>query len=121
MPINRNEPLSDRWYDPTSLMERAREQEVIKCKCGCSFLEQVPVHQFPKTHNVILGQPVQPYGGIGFYVLRCIKCGEVYEPSVQLAARDQARKVYDAFLDQMEQPVPSTKAPKGSKGDPEVL
>jgi hypothetical protein len=105
-------------------MERAEKKEVVECKCGCSYLEQVPVHQFPRVHNVILGQPVQPHNGITFYVLRCLKCQEIYEPSVQLAARDSARKVYDNFLDQMEKPLEKKEAsttPPPKKSDAEVI
>jgi hypothetical protein len=118
MPINRTQE-SERWYDPTSLVDRVEKQEVVKCKCGCTYLEQVPVHQFPKLHNVILGQQVQPHRGITFYVFRCIKCNEVYEPSVQLTARDAARKVYDEFLDEMEG-AETDEAP-AEKSDAEVI
>lgn len=104
MPINRQGPSTERWYDPTTLMEKMKDPDVVVCQCGCSYLEQVPVHQFPKNHSVILGQAVPPHGDMGFYVLRCIKCGEIYEPQVQIAARDSARRAYDHFLDEMERP-----------------
>ena len=106
MPINRQDMTqTDRWYDPTDIAEKMKEADVIQCHCGCSHFEQVAVHQFPKMHNVILGQQVQPAGDLGFYVFRCLKCSEIYEPSVQLAARDQSRKSYENFLDEMEKPI----------------
>ena len=116
MPINRNEMNTvDKWYDPTSIADKMKEADVVKCACGCPYLEQVEVQRFPKMHNVILGQKVQPQGDLSFYVFRCLKCNEVYEPSVQLAARDQSRKAYEDFLDEMEKPIP------GQEVKPEVI
>lgn len=114
MPINRE--AANQWYDPTSIQTREEKVDVVKCKCGCMFMEQVPVQQVPKMHNVILGQSVPPHRGLVFYVFRCIKCLEVYEPSVQVAARDAARQTYDNFLDQME----GVEKDK-DKGDGEVI
>ena len=113
MPINRQTGLTERWYDPTTLIEKMKDPDVVTCTCGCSYLEQVPVYQFPKNHSVILGQAVPPHADMGFYILRCIKCGEIYEPQVQIAARDSARRAYDAFLDEMERPGPG----KSDKGE----
>ena len=114
--MNRNNMNTiDRWYDPTALGDKMKEADVVKCNCGCPYLEQVEVQRFPKMHNVILGQKVQPQGDMSFFVFRCIKCNEVYEPSVQLAARDQSRKAYEDFLDEMEKPLRDVKA------EPEVL
>lgn len=96
------------WYDPTRLTEKAKEPDVAQCpSCKCTFFEQITVHQFPRQHNVILGQKVQPILDFGFNVFRCIKCGEVAEPDVQVGARDSARKMYDDFLDMMEAPLPN--------------
>jgi len=116
MPINRStgpmgpgqEPpgrTNQQWYDPNLLAEKAAEPDVIQCQCGCTYFEQILVQQFPKLHNVILGQQVPSAGDMGFYVFRCVKCHELYEPQVQIAARDLARKQYEKFLDNMEAPV----------------
>lgn len=104
------DPMNARWYDPTALTEKMKDPEVANCpNCDCTFFEQITVHQFPRQHNVILGQRVQPIGDIGFYVFRCIKCKEVFEPQVQAGARDVARRMYDDFLDMMQAPVDSKK------------
>jgi len=117
MPINRqDEESKSRWYDPADIADRLKNPEVMECSCGCTHFQQVEVHQYPKMHQVVLGQPVQPHGLLGFYILKCLKCGEVYEPSVHLGARDQARRAYDLFLDEMEG-IPAPKLPS----KPEVL
>jgi len=119
-PIKRQQPLQinqvDRWYDPRDLAEKMKQPEAVKCECGCPYMEQVAVQQFPKMHNVILGQAVQPIQDFAFYIFRCLKCGEIYEPQVQLAARDSARKAYEDFLDEMERPFPVKDKP-----DPEIV
>lgn len=101
-----------KWYDPTALTsEKTNDPDAAACtNCGCTFLVQEEAYQFPKQHNVILGQRVQPLYDMPFYVFRCLKCNEVFEPQVQAGARDAARKLYDKFLDTME-------APSFSKGE----
>ena len=76
---------------------------VAKCpKCGMSWLEEIEVKQYDKDTQVILGQRPAVASHIRFWVLRCIKCGELIEPNVMLAAQDLTRKAYDAFLDEIE-------------------
>ena len=105
MPINRTKPEDmDQWYDPTAYLAPPTQKEVIKCKCGCEYFEQVEASKFPKVHSVIIGQAVPVHREITFYVLRCMRptCGEIYEPTVQNAGGNRIREVYDHFLDQME-------------------
>lgn len=93
------------FQDPNLLIDR-RNKDVVTCKkCGCSWMEQVLVQQYSPHHMVILGQKVASQSDMGFFLLRCIKCAETYEPNVQIGARDSARKAYDLFLDQMEKPM----------------
>ena len=101
------------WYDASTMIEKAKEPEVCECPtCGCKFFEQIEVHQFPKNHNVILGQKVAPLADIGFIVLRCLRCEDVMEPQVQTGARDLARKMYNEFLDTMQTPFDKNLAKK---------
>lgn len=84
--------------------------EVVSCSvCGCAWMEQILVQQYSKDHFVILGQQVPEMRPVGFYLLRCPKCGEVYEPNLQSAPQDTFRKGYDDFLDQMEAPLNDAK------------
>jgi hypothetical protein len=70
-------------------------------------MEQIIVNQYSKYHTVILGQGVPTAEEMGFFLLRCVKCGEVHEPNVTIGPVDVARKKYDEFWDQME--IPYTK------------
>jgi len=76
---------------------------IARCpKCQMSWLEEIEVKQYDKDAQVILGQRPATVTTVRFWILRCIKCGELVEPNVMLAANDQTRKAYDAFLDEFE-------------------
>lgn len=101
--MNRRE--TPQFQEP-NLMISHRNNEVVACKkCGCSWMEQLLVQQYNIHHNVILGQKVPAHNEIGFWLLRCVKCFEVYEPNVQIGVRDSMRQEYDKFLDHMEKPI----------------
>ena len=81
------------------------DENAVHCvKCGCTWLEQVLIRQYDKDHLVILGQQVQPATEVGFWILKCIKCGDLMEPNVQSGPQDMYRKGYDKFLNIMEEP-----------------
>jgi DNA-directed RNA polymerase subunit RPC12/RpoP len=76
---------------------------VAKCPhCGMSWLELVKMRQFNRDFQVILGQEPAQAGPDVFYILRCVKCGELIEPNVMLSSQDLRRKAYDRFLDEVE-------------------
>ena len=96
------------WYDAGPVAQFSKEPETLMCKaCRCQWFEQIAVQRYPKLHNVILGQRVSSIDDAGFWLFRCVKCGEVYEPNVQAGTHDTMRKYYDNFLDDMETPIPN--------------
>lgn len=87
--------------DPT--LPKINNPELVRCPdCKCSYFEQVIVQQFPKLSTVVVGQATVPVGDVGFYIFRCAKCGEMFEPNVQLNTFDSVRKKYDEFMDELE-------------------
>jgi hypothetical protein len=95
-----------------------KTDDVVTCvKCGCKWLELVLVQQYGKLHTVVLGQQPPPKSQTGFWLFRCPKCQELYEPNVTIGMQDQSRKDYDAFLDELEAPIPVQTLPvvKGEK------
>jgi len=89
------------WFDPVG-RQRTETREIVVCEdCGCEWFDLICVQQYPKHAQVILGQRPAPIDDRGFWLYKCIKCGEVYEPPVQVGPQDAARKGYDAFLDHM--------------------
>lgn len=97
---------------------RVLNEDVVKCKtCGCTWTEQIDVAQFRESHNVLLGQTVPKYNDFVFRVLKCVKCGELHEPHVQIGPRDSFHQAYNDFLDHMEAELPS----KEVKSEPENL
>jgi len=107
----KDQPLS-----VSGIPQRRDEPEVATCKkCENTWFEQLVVFQYPKHHSVVLGQEVPRQSQIGFYLMKCAKCGELHEPKVQIGPQDSARKKYDQFWDDMEAPIPE-KVP-GSLGE----
>ena len=62
----------------TTVQERTNPQPAKCTKCDCSWFEQVEVKQFKADHNVIIGQTVPVASPYSFYLLRCIKCAELF-------------------------------------------
>jgi len=84
-------------------MVSRRDKDIITCKeCECSWFEQVLVQQYSRFHHVILGQKVTPANEVGFWLLRCVKCKETYEPNIQYSGRDNLRQRYDTFVASMQ-------------------
>ena len=80
------------------------EKEVIRCgDCGCTHFEQIQVNRYPVDHNVIVGQRVPVAEEIDFFVLRCVRCNGIQEPRVSTGPRDLAARLYDVFLDEMDE------------------
>lgn len=96
------------WLSGPKPQQQTTEDLVICKKCGCQWLELILVQQYSKNYTIVLGQKPTPKTDTGFWLFRCPKCSELYEPPVNAATQDQARKIYDAFLDQLEEPLPTT-------------
>jgi hypothetical protein len=96
-------------FDPAEVSKK--DENVLACdKCGCSFMELITVSQYKKDHSVILGQKPPTANSLVFYVLKCVKCQEVYEPStIHSGSQNFVRKSYDQFLKQMEAKLPVRK------------
>lgn len=81
------------------------EEEYLECTCKVSWFEEITVSRKSKHHFVIPGQKVP--GAVNapgpFVLLRCIGCGEVYEP--QLAGiTPQVRDAYDKVMTELRPP-----------------
>jgi hypothetical protein len=90
----------------------SKKDDVVKCEvCGCKYLELITVSQYKKDHAIILGQrPPVLNAGMFFYLLKCPKCNELYEPvNVYTGSQNKLRKDYDEFLDTMEKPLRNKK------------
>lgn len=99
--------LNNDFYDPASTRNKPRDNALSCTKCGCQWMELVEVYQFPEYHSVILGQ--KPTADAGpFFMFRCPKCQEVFEPAVQAGPRDSQRTGYDRFVEHMQNDLPGT-------------
>lgn len=98
-------PENDKWYDPTMFFG-SNKPDTMKCKeCGCSWFQQIAVAEYPRNHTAALGQRVNSVSQAPFYLFKCIKCGELHEPSVQAGRRDTLAKNYDRFVSEIEEPL----------------
>lgn len=80
-----------------------KKAEVVSCsKCKSEWFEQVKINQFRAEHIVVPGQAVPTANGQEFFMLRCIKCSELYQPRVMITAQDQISKEYNSMLDNLE-------------------
>ncbi len=98
IPITQNRPK------PGS--HEAEEYDQVCTKCGCQWLELVLVQRWSKLDTVVLGQKPTPKTSAGYYVFRCVKCGELFEPSVSVSQHESGFKPYEAFVKQLEEPIP---------------
>ena len=77
------------------------EMEKIKCDCGCTFFEELKVQQFPRLHNLVVGQELPPIDGVDFYVIRCVNCNGIIAPQVMYGQQDVRSKRYEEFITEM--------------------
>ncbi len=91
---------------PMQAQYRAQERDpLVSCtKCKSEWFEQVAINQYRADHIVIPGQGIPVGGPQQFYILRCIKCSEMYQPIVMITAQDTVAKLYNQMLDQLEPP-----------------
>lgn len=88
--------------DPTTPKLKVDKDPSLACpKCQSEWLEEVPVFRFKQVHSVVIGQNVPKVSDVGFYILRCVKCGETIEPNVLYGGTDALRREYETFLDHM--------------------
>ena len=89
------------WYDPLEV-RKDREEDIVTCgECGCQWMELVAVQQYLEGHSVILGQKPPVKQDTGFWIFRCPKCGETYEPRIIAGPQDRLHKQYAKFVEIM--------------------
>lgn len=93
-------PLNN--FAPAIAPSAQTRNETLECKCKSTWFEQVRINQYKADHLVIPGQGVPISGPQDFFLLRCIKCSELYQPIVMVNTQDVATKLYNQMLDQME-------------------
>jgi len=90
-------------FEPVYQSPGGKKEDTAKCqKCECTWFEQFHVRQLKANHTAILSQAVAASNPYEFVVIRCIKCGEKYQPNILAGAQDQANKLYNEFLDMLD-------------------
>lgn len=98
-----------KWLDPSHTLDNSGQDNVVVCeKCGCSWMELILVQQYNRHFQVVLGQKPVPKDNIGYWLFRCPKCNEVWEPPISVGSYDSGRKGYDQFINHMLEPIPSS-------------
>ena len=82
-------------------------EDAIKCVvCSCQYLEEVRVARYYSVHAVVIGQaPPRLESEMQFVVLRCVRCGELYEPTISGGLHSPESERYGAFKRIMMEPV----------------
>ena len=93
----RSEPM------PAGLV-RQHPPDIVECpNCEGTFFELAKLAQYQKDHHIVPGQ-TPPVYGMEYVILRCIRCNELIEPTVQLSPRDLATSQYGRLLEELEDP-----------------
>lgn len=96
-------------------LDNEREKETVKCKkCECSWFEEVAAKQFNKYLSIIPGSKLPTIDDLSFTFLRCMRCGDLHEPSVNISPSDALGSRYQSLLDQLENVSDKSKA-RGEK------
>ena len=82
---------------------RKPEMEKVQCSCGCTYFEEIKVQQFPRLHNITVGQEMMPIDGLYFYVMKCINCASIVAPQVIFGQQDMRSKAYHDFIAKMKE------------------
>src|SRR5579863_2748328 len=96
-------------FDPT----KGRNQDVASCdKCKVTWFETVQVTQFKTDYTCIIGQTPPMANDFKFVFLRCLGCGEKYEPNIiHGGMRTKETKLYDDLLDSLDKANPAKDEP----------
>jgi hypothetical protein len=95
--------MSINSFEP-SYQNQGKQDEPAKCaKCECTWFEQFQVKQLKVNHSAVLGQTIPPANDFQFTIIRCIKCGEKYQPNIIAGREDQEFKSYSSLLDSLEE------------------
>ena len=75
-------------------------QDIVECpECRCTWFETVEVKRFAGDQPVVLGQmPPAADGGHGFYLLKCMKCGNLCQPELAFSGTNFITRLYDDLL-----------------------
>jgi hypothetical protein len=61
-----------------------------------------------KYSTVVLGQKPAAKPGTGFYIFKCPKCNDLYEPPINITPNEMEKSNYKSFIEQLETPIPET-------------
>jgi len=82
---------------------RDKAKTIIKCaKCTSEWMEVIAASRYDADQIGVLGQKPSDTGV--FYVLKCVRCGELHEPPITRAFNHPDGKYYDSFLDTLQEP-----------------
>ena len=84
---------------------RGPKEQLVECKeCASTWLELIKVEQFDQNKMSTFLQKPTPASDVHFYVLKCLRCGELHEPPMMRGVSNDISKAYDEMLDVMEEP-----------------
>lgn len=86
-----------------------QEKAIICSACNNTWFEEVEIKQFDNMAPVTIGQKIPTVHFTKFYVLRCIKCGELLEPNIMYTSMDSVRKAYDKLVTELGTHLPEPK------------
>lgn len=101
-----SDPTNSPVFDPINRFKKSRPEVFTCTQCGGRWMELVAVQQFPKDNAYIIGQKPGSVKDDGFYMFRCVKCLEVFEPRLLTAGpQNSVQREYDEFANHMSKPL----------------
>lgn len=80
------------------------DNRAVKCPvCSCEFFQEVRVNRYDKDSSSLIGQEVPRVETTNFVLLQCIKCKEYLEPNITGQRQDLLGKLYQQFVNQLEE------------------
>lgn len=86
-------------YDRLSEQIAKKAEETVVCaSCGSWWMEEVSIGRFQRAHYLLVGQEIpRVVPGEAFKLLRCVQCGQLHEPRLDLGIASLETRVYEKF------------------------
>lgn len=84
--------------------EKENRKNTVYCSnCDFDYFEDVHAERFERSASVLLGQglPVKRGSQGAFRFLRCLRCGTLHEPRLNLSGPNVYRRQYDKLFEEM--------------------
>jgi len=84
-------------------LKPADKQNFLCVECGATWFETIKVHRVDPNKFCAFGQPPLPEEP-SYYVIKCIRCGEIHEPPTSMVLNNSQTREYVNFIKEINDP-----------------